>query len=269
MMASFRERLPQTLAIDLVENKRQVHILMATPHGPMLVILDRRRVSASNPHQLLVLMIVTGILMTGSPICSCATRCGRSCGWPMVAEAFGKGRRCPTAARRDRGAGGGARVSGHAPADRARDRAAHAAAVGVSHDLRTPLTRLKLGLAMLEEEEEAALRRDVEDMERLLDAFLGFVRSDALDDPVNMGYLLHPLGDPRIAGFEENTDRVNRVADRSNGFVWRMKDEDLALPENDCGRLFGRPDVALATLSVWESYEDFDHFVHKTIHGAF
>lgn len=86
---------------------------------------------------------------------------------------------------------------------------------------------------------------------------------------MNMGYLLHPFGDPRIAGFEENTDRVNAVADRSNGFVWRMKDEDSALPENDCGRLFGRPDVALATLSVWESFEDFDHFVHKTIHGTF
>lgn len=86
---------------------------------------------------------------------------------------------------------------------------------------------------------------------------------------MNMGYLLHPLGDPRVAGFEVNTDRVNAVADRSKGFVWRMKDEDLTIPENDYGRLFGRPDVALATLSVWESFEDFEHFVHKTIHGQF
>ena len=86
---------------------------------------------------------------------------------------------------------------------------------------------------------------------------------------MNMGYLLHPLGDPRVAGFAMNTDRVNAVADRSRGFVWRMKDEDLANPDNDYGRLFGRPDVALATLSVWETLEDFEHFVHKTIHGAF
>ena len=86
---------------------------------------------------------------------------------------------------------------------------------------------------------------------------------------MNMGYLLHPLGDPRIAGFAENTDRVNALADRSKGFVWRMKDEDLSNPQNDCGRLFGRPDVALATLSVWESREDLEHFVLKTVHGAF
>lgn len=50
---------------------------------------------------------------------------------------------------------------------------------------------------------------------------------------MNMGYLLHPLDDPRTADFTDNTDRVNAVADRSKGFVWRMKDEDLANPEND------------------------------------
>lgn len=48
-----------------------------------------------------------------------------------------------------------------------------------------------------------------------------------------------------------------------------MKDEDLSNPDNDYGRLFGRPDVALATLSVWESVADFAHFVHKTVHGRF
>jgi two-component system osmolarity sensor histidine kinase EnvZ len=55
---------------------------------------------------------------------------------------------------------------------------------GVSHDLRTPLTRFKLGLSMLPENEETAdLMRDVEEMERLLDAFLDFARGEALDDP--------------------------------------------------------------------------------------
>ena len=84
---------------------------------------------------------------------------------------------------------------------------------------------------------------------------------------MNMGFLLHPHGDHRISGFEDNLDLVNAVADRSNGFVWRLKDEGFELPENDTGRLFGRPKVALATLSVWESHEDFSNFVHKTVHG--
>lgn len=42
---------------------------------------------------------------------------------------------------------------------------------------------------------------------------------------MNMGYLLHPIDDPRIAEFADNSDWVNRVAERSRGFVWRMKDE--------------------------------------------
>lgn len=86
---------------------------------------------------------------------------------------------------------------------------------------------------------------------------------------MNMGYLLHPIDDPRIAEFAENSARINGVADRCKGFVWRMKDADLSNPDNDYGRLFGRPDVALATLSVWESVADFAHFVHKTAHGRF
>ncbi len=56
---------------------------------------------------------------------------------------------------------------------------------GVSHDLRTPLTRMKLGLSMLEQDGDvAALLRDVEEMEALLATFLDFARGEALDDPV-------------------------------------------------------------------------------------
>jgi two-component system osmolarity sensor histidine kinase EnvZ len=53
---------------------------------------------------------------------------------------------------------------------------------GVSHDLRTPLTRLKLGLSFLPEEEEVeALKRDVQQMERMVDEFLAFARGDAME----------------------------------------------------------------------------------------
>ena len=47
---------------------------------------------------------------------------------------------------------------------------------GVSHDLRTPLTRLKLGLSMIDPDEAAPLLRDVDEMQHLLDAFLDFSR---------------------------------------------------------------------------------------------
>jgi two-component system osmolarity sensor histidine kinase EnvZ len=61
---------------------------------------------------------------------------------------------------------------------------------GVSHDLRTPLTRLKLGLSLMSPDDEVlAAQRDVADMERLVNEFLSFARGDAMEtslstDPV-------------------------------------------------------------------------------------
>ena len=50
---------------------------------------------------------------------------------------------------------------------------------GVSHDLKTPLTRLKLQLAMMDDNDDtAALRQDVADMERMLDEYLQFARGE-------------------------------------------------------------------------------------------
>ncbi len=51
---------------------------------------------------------------------------------------------------------------------------------GVSHDLRTVLTRFKLSLAFLPKSVEAdALRADVDEMNQMLDAYLAFARGDA------------------------------------------------------------------------------------------
>ena len=50
---------------------------------------------------------------------------------------------------------------------------------GVSHDLRTPLTRLRLGLAMLDHSEKEALEKDATEMQALIDEFLSFTRGQA------------------------------------------------------------------------------------------
>jgi len=50
---------------------------------------------------------------------------------------------------------------------------------GVSHDLRTPLTRLRLGLAILDHEDKEALEKDVTEMQALIDEFLSFTRGQA------------------------------------------------------------------------------------------
>lgn len=55
---------------------------------------------------------------------------------------------------------------------------------GVSHDLRTPLTRMKLQLALLNEGEETeGLRADVTEMETMIDAYLAFARGEGGETP--------------------------------------------------------------------------------------
>ena len=61
---------------------------------------------------------------------------------------------------------------------------------GVSHDLRTPLTRMKLQLAMLEDSEDIErLKYDVNDMERMVDAYLAFARGEGTETPVSIGIM--------------------------------------------------------------------------------
>lgn len=85
----------------------------------------------------------------------------------------------------------------------------------------------------------------------------------------NVARLLHPPGDPRVAEFTTNTIRVNAVADRSPGFVWRWTDEASTV-EGSGGYQAADPDPCLAiSLSVWEDPESLRFFVERTVHGAY
>jgi two-component system osmolarity sensor histidine kinase EnvZ len=75
---------------------------------------------------------------------------------------------------------------------------------GVSHDLRTPLTRMKLQLAMLGDGAEVEeLRGDVAEMERMVEGYLAFARGEGTEKPAetDLGSLLRDVvGDARRAG---------------------------------------------------------------------
>lgn len=170
---------------DLVGDWRRVSMILSTAHGSMELRFGRERVSASNPHQLLVLMVATGIFMSFISIIFLRNQLRPIKRLARAAEAFGKGSvipYSPSGALEVRLAGA-TFLDMRARIERQIEQRTMMLS-GVSHDLRTPLTRFKLGLSMLPEGEDTAdLMRDVEEMERLLDAFLDFARSEALDDP--------------------------------------------------------------------------------------
>ncbi|MBM7067337.1 ATP-binding protein [Actibacterium sp. 188UL27-1] len=182
--ATLREELSGLQAIDLATSLRRVAIQVDTRHGPMMLKFDRRKVSASNPHQLLVLMVFTGVVMTAVAFLYMRNQLRPITRLARAAEAFGKGRAGPY---KPSGATE-VRAAGAAFLDMRRRIERQTAQrtlmlSGVSHDLRTPLTRLKLGLSMVEPSQDIAeMERDVADMEDLIDAFLDFARVETLDD---------------------------------------------------------------------------------------
>lgn len=185
VIATLNAMEPDIGWIDLAANDRRVFLSLEGPDAPLVLEIDRRRVSASNPHQLFVLMIFTGILMTAVAYLFLRNQLRPIRRLARAAEAFGKGRMEPykPAGALEVRAAGRAFLDMRARIERAIEQRTMMLS-GVSHDLRTPLTRMKLALSMLEDAPEAAdLMRDVTEMEALLTTFLDFARSDALDDP--------------------------------------------------------------------------------------
>lgn len=184
VIATLQTGLPDLRAVDLMASTREVRMGFDSRWGTLAVAIDRKRVSATNPHQLLVLMIATSMLMTLIAFLFLSNQLRPVKLLGAAAAAFGRGHHV---AYRARGALE-VRAAGNAFLDmRARiERQIEQRTLmlsGVSHDLRTPLTRLHLGLSMLPEDEETrALIRDVADMERLVDEFLSFARGDAMDE---------------------------------------------------------------------------------------
>jgi hypothetical protein len=79
---------------------------------------------------------------------------------------------------------------------------------------------------------------------------------------INIAKLIAPITDPLISDFVGQLDMINALAEQSEGFVWRLKDDSNNAtninPFND--RLI------IVNISVWESIEDLKNFVYKSHH---
>ncbi len=74
------------------------------------------------------------------------------------------------------------------------------------------------------------------------------------------------MDDPRMQGFVGRIDIINALADRSDGFIWRLVDADEAIDGALDLRLPGS-ESTLVNMSVWRDIQSLFHFIYKTAHA--
>src|SRR5579872_5870929 len=80
---------------------------------------------------------------------------------------------------------------------------------------------------------------------------------------INIGRLIAPIDDPRIAGFISQLGPVNALADRAPGFVWRLQ----SASGNATDILYDESDPAMMlNMSVWESVDALRRFTYQSAH---
>ncbi len=211
---TLREEVKLPLAVDLVENRRMVFVEIDTGDRILEVRTRRQRMAASNPHQLLVLMVGASMVLVPVSVLFLRNQVKPIRKLAAASEAFGKGRSEPfrPAGAEEVRRAGHAFMAMRGRIERHVDQRTQMLS-GVSHDLRTPLTRLKLGLEMLDVEpsETEEMQRDLSEMESMLDAFLDFASGDQGEDitPIDPGALARQLiADMRRSGVATMIDDV-------------------------------------------------------------
>jgi two-component system osmolarity sensor histidine kinase EnvZ len=172
--------------IDTVGRSAFVDIRIKLDDGVMYVLTKRNQTYASNSHIFLVWMVGTSLVLLTVAILFLHNQIKPIVRLSEAADSFGKGRP-PPADFRPRGARE-VRQAAHAFIEM-RDRIERYVEqrtimlAGVSHDLRTVLTRFKLQLAMFEDSPELeAMRADVDEMQAMLEDYMAFAKGDSGED---------------------------------------------------------------------------------------
>lgn len=82
---------------------------------------------------------------------------------------------------------------------------------------------------------------------------------------VNIARQRAPLDAPLMGEFVAALDRVNRIAEHSPGFVWRLRSPEGHGVTTVSDGLY----PIVVNLSAWDSYEALHAFVYRSPHGAY
>ena len=172
--------------IDTVGNSRLVEIRIVIDQGILRIFTHRNQTYASNTHIFLVWMVGTSLVLIVISLLFLRGQIRPILSLADAAESFGKGQRppenfTPRGADEVRRAGLAFILMRERIERQMEQRTAMLS--GVSHDLRTILTRFKLQLALAGDNPDLdSMNQDVEDMQTMLEGYLDFAKGESEED---------------------------------------------------------------------------------------
>ena len=186
LVRALRERVGKRFRVDTDSLDRHVKIEVQVPEAILRVVVPRKRLFSSTTYVFVIWMVVTSLILFGIATIFMRNQVKAMRRLAAAADNFGKGRDVsrfkPEGATEVRQAAAAFLLM--------RDRIQRQIAqrtdmlAGVSHDLRTPLTRMKLQLALLNGKDEVReLEGDIVEMEHMLEGYLAFARGEGSEAP--------------------------------------------------------------------------------------
>lgn len=213
--------------LDTVGNSNIIEIRVQLDGKVLRVFARRSQAYASNTHIFLLWMVGTSLVLLTIAIAFLRNQIRPILQLAEAAESFGKGR--PTDDFQPRGAeevrrAGTAFLQMRERIERQIEQRT-AMLTGVSHDLRTILTRFKLQLAVARSRADiAALDQDIEEMRTMLEGYLDFARGEASEEAGKFdlsAFLSKTEEEARLRGraFSSTLSGAKEVLVRPNAFA--------------------------------------------------
>jgi two-component system osmolarity sensor histidine kinase EnvZ len=185
---ALRERIQRPFHIGWMPERREVRVDVLMADGVLHVVASRERLFNTRTYIFILWMVGSSLILFMVAMLFMRNQVRPLRRLAQAADSFGKGRDVPNFKPEGATEARQAAAAFNLMRGRIRRQIQQRTEMlaGVSHDLRTPLTRMKLQLAMLGDGPEVAdLKSDVAEMERMIGGYLAFARGEGVEEAVD------------------------------------------------------------------------------------